>query len=89
MNECYDLIRFTLSDLSGHMQFESFDIADMPECRRVAARIQDYLLHCPLAEVDLGRIQSMAGDGGCPCVTQAVRIVREQQRLFCTTAGPG
>ena len=82
MNECYDSIRFSLSDLSGRMRFESFDIMDMPECRRAAASIRNYLLHRPLGEVDIGRIRSMEGDGRCPCVAQVVGVVREQQRLF-------
>jgi hypothetical protein len=89
MNECYDSIRFSLSDLSGRMQFESFDIAHTPECRRAAASIRNYLLHRPLAEVDVGRIRSMERDGTCPCVAQAARLVREQQRLFGRTDRPG
>jgi len=89
MKECYDSIRFSLSDLSGRMQFESFDITDMPDCRRAAASIRDYLLHRSLGEVDIERIRSMEGDGGCPCVAQIVRVVREQQRLFGRTDRPG
>ena len=89
MNECYDSIRFSLSDLSGRMQFESFDITDMPKCRRAAASIRNYLLHGPLGEVDVGRIRSMERDGRCPCIAQVVRVVREQQSLFGGTEGPG
>jgi len=85
MNECYDSIRFSLSDMSGRMQFESFDITDMPECRRAATGIRDYLLHRPLQEVDVGRLRSMERDGRCPCVAQVVGVVREQQRLFSHT----
>jgi len=89
MNECYDSVRFSLSDLSGRMQFESFNITDMPECRRTASNIRNYLLHRPLGEVDVGRIRSMERDGRCPCVAQVIWVVREQQRLFGRTDRPG
>ena len=36
VKQCYDSIRFSLSDLSGQMRFESFDIVEMPECHDVA-----------------------------------------------------
>jgi len=82
MKECYNSIRFSLSDQSGRMRFESFDITDIPECGRAAAGIRNYLLHRPLQEVDVVRIRSMESDGRCRCVEQVVQAVREQQRLF-------
>ncbi len=88
MNECYDSIRFSLSDLSGRMRFESFDIVEMPECQDVAARLRDYLVRRPLRQVDGQRIRSMECPGDCTCVREVARGVREQQRLFGHTDSP-
>ena len=82
MKECYDSIRFSLSDLSGQMRFESFDLVDMPDCEDVAASLREYLVRCPLAEVDVERIRSMECDGRCTCLGEVARVVREQQHLF-------
>jgi len=88
MNECYDSIRFSLSDLGGRMRFESFDVADMPECKGAAASLREYLVRRLLAEVDVERIRSMEYDGRCTCVEEVARVVREQQRLFGHTDSP-
>ena len=88
MNECYGSIRFSLSDLSRRMRFESFDVADMPECKGAAASLREYLVHRPLVEVDVERIRSMECDGRCTCVGEVARGVREQQRLFGHTDSP-
>jgi len=88
MNECYDSIRFSLSDLSGRMRFESFDVADLPECKDVAASLREYLVGRPLAEVNLERIRSMECAGRCTCVGEVARVVREQQHLFGHTDSP-
>ena len=88
MKECYDSIRFSLSDLSGQMRFESFDVVDMPDCENVAASLREYLVRRPLAEVDVERIRSMECDDRCTCLGEAARVVREQQRLFGRTDPP-
>ena len=88
MNGCYDSIRFSLSDLSGQMRFESFDIVEMPECQDVAARLRDYLVRRPLRQVDGQRIRSMECPGDCTCVAEVVRVVQEQQRLFAAVVPP-
>ena len=88
MNECYDSIRFSLSDLSGRMRFESFDVVDMPEYKGAAASLTEYLLRRPLAEVDVERIRSMECDGRCTCLGEVAPVVGEQQRLFGHTDSP-
>ncbi|KPK50876.1 MAG: hypothetical protein AMK72_01105 [Planctomycetes bacterium SM23_25] len=88
MKECYDSIRFSLSDLSGQMRFQSFDLVDMPDCEDVAASLREYLVRCPLAEVDVERIRSMECDDRCTCLGEVARVVREQQRLFGRTDPP-
>lgn len=80
--QCYDSIRFSLSDLSGQMRFEMFDIVDVPECQDVAARLRKYLVRRPLAQVDVQRIRSIECDDNCTCLAEVARVVRQQQRLF-------
>jgi len=88
MKDCYGNIRFVLSDRSGQMCFESFDIADTPECRDVIARLSEYLVHRPLGQVDVRRIQSMRRAATDTCIPDVVRTVGELKRLFCAPAAP-
>ena len=88
VKQCYDSIRFSLSDLRGQMRFETFDIVDMPECQDVAAELRKYLVGRPLAQVDVQRIRLMECADKYGCVADVVRVVREQQRLFGAPAPP-
>jgi hypothetical protein len=89
MQQCYDSIRFSLSDLSGQMRFETFDIVDVPECEDLAARLRKYLVRRPLAQVDVRRIRSMRCADKCTCLPEVARVVREQQRTFGPRPGRG
>jgi len=82
MKNCYDNIRFVLSDRGGRMCFESFDIIDMPECQNTSARLREYLVHRPLAQVDVRRIQSMQRADTPTCIPDVARAVDELKRLF-------
>ena len=88
MKDCYDNIRFALSDRSGRMCFESFDIIDVPECQDVAARLREYLVHRPLAQVDVKRIRSMQCAAFPACISDVARAVDELKRLFGAPAAP-
>ena len=39
IDECEERLRFTLSDESGVLRVESFDIVDAPECLQVAETV--------------------------------------------------
>ena len=82
MIDCYGNIRFALSDRGGRMCFESFDIIDVPECQNVAARLRDYLVHRPLAQVDVRQIRSMRHAATAMCIPDVARAVDELKRLF-------
>lgn len=82
MTECYNNVRFSLSDSSGHLRFESFDIVDMPQCGDLAAALKKHLVGRTLAQVDVERIRAMKCPGEPTCVAEVARIVEEQQRLF-------
>lgn len=43
-DECRNKIRCALTDRTGQLRFESFDIADAPEYTDMARRIREYLL---------------------------------------------
>jgi len=88
MKNCYDNIRFVLSDRGGRMCFESFDIINMPECRNTAARLREYLVHRPLGQVDVRRIQSMQRADTPTCIPDVARAVDELKRLFGAPAEP-
>jgi len=88
MKDCYDNIRFALSDQGGQMCFESFDIIDMPECQNVTARLREYLVHRSLGQVDVRRIQSMQLAATAMCIPDVARAVHELKRLFAAPAVP-
>ena len=88
MRRCYDNIRFALSDRTGRIAFESFDIVDMPECHDLAARLRQYLVHRPLAQVDVKRIRSMRGAVTAMCISDVARALDELKYLFGAPAAP-
>ncbi len=88
MKQCYDDIRFWPGDRSGRMRFEPLDVADMPECQDVGARLRECLVGRPPAEGDVDWIASMESDDRCTCLGEAARVVREQQPLFDHTGPP-
>ena len=81
-NECRNKVRCALSDATGQLRFESFDIVDAPECADTAQKIAQYLVGRPLAEVDPGRIRDIGRDGNPLCGRVVARLVEESQRTF-------
>ena len=84
-NECYDKIRFSLSDESGVLRFETFAIMDVPECRDMEREFRAYLVGRPLSEADLGHLRSLTCDGDGICTRAVIRAIEEQQQLFLGT----
>jgi len=82
MDECYDKIRLSLSDESGELRFESFEIVDMPDCQELAGQLREYLVGRPLAQADPHRVRSMSCPSGGACMLVVARIIEEYQRLF-------
>ena len=81
-NKCDDRIRFSLSDESGVLCFESFAILDAPECRDMERKLQTYLVGRPLSEVNTGYLQRLACNGDGSCTRAVIRAVEENQGLF-------
>jgi len=80
--ECYDRVHLSLSDESGDLRFESFEIAGTPECRDVEETLRAYLVERPLAEVDMDYIRGLTCAGDGQCMSAVVRVIEEYQHLF-------
>lgn len=81
-NECRNKVRCALSDKTGQLRFESFDIVDAPECADTAEKIARYLVGRSLGDVDPGRIRDIGRDGNALCGRVVARMVEESQRTF-------
>ena len=84
-NDCYDKIRFCLSDDSGVLRFETFEITDAPECRGVEQTLRAYLVGRPLSKVDLDYLRTLTCDGDGVCMQAVIGAVEEHQQLFLGT----
>jgi len=82
MTECYNNIRFSLSDRDGELRFTSFDIVGNPACQRTVQRIRKYLVGRPLDQVDPQRIRSFTCAGCEGCVPDVIVMIEEDRRLF-------
>ncbi len=82
MDECYDKIRFSLSDDSGELCFEYFEIIDAPECQEIAGKIRSYILGRPLRLIDANRIRSLECPGSGECMSTVAKVIEENQEIF-------
>ena len=80
--ECRNKIRCAMSDKTGVLRFESFDIVDAPDCAETGDRIRQYLVGRALAEVDVGRIREIGGHGHPLCARVVAQLVTESQETF-------
>ncbi len=81
-SECRERIRCTMSDKSGVLRFENFEIVDTPEAAETAEKIRDYLVGRALADVEAGRIREMGRDGHLLCAHVVAQLVTESQAVF-------
>ena len=80
--ECYDRIRYTLSDESGELRFTSFQIIGGIECRGVERELKEYLLNRPLRELDTDKIMQVSCSGERQCIDTIAKVIAEQQSFF-------
>ena len=66
--ECHDRIRLSLSDETGVLCFESFEIVGVTQCKDMEQRLRAYLVGRPLRDVDLARLGALRCDGDGVCV---------------------
>lgn len=81
-DDCEDKVRYSLSDKSGAIRFEKFDIVGAPKCAPVAAALRERLLGRSLEEIDVAELEKMSCSGHGECVRAAVNIIAECKSLF-------
>lgn len=81
-SECHDKIRFSLSDESGALCFETFEILDAPECRDMEQELRAYLVGRSLSEADPGYLRSLTCHGDGVCMRAVIQEIEEHQQLF-------
>lgn len=85
--DCRRRIRCMMSDRTGELRFEAFEIVDAPQCAATVERIRQYLLGRPLAEVDPGRIREIGRDENPLCARVVAQMVAESRRTFVRPPG--
>lgn len=80
--ECRNKVRCTLSDRTGLLRFESFDIVDAPERGEMAAMLRHYLVGRALAETDAGYIRELGRMTHPLCAQVIAQLVEESQETF-------
>lgn len=87
---CWDRVRFTLSDKDGVLRFESVELVGSGECGISMEEVAEYMRGRPLAEVDLELLRSKHCRHGQNICMQAVsKAVGEYQELFCEEHSTG
>jgi len=81
-DECRSKVRCAMSDRTGVLRFESFDIVDAPGRAGTAQTIHRYLVGRALAEADTARIRKMGRDGDVVCARVVAQMVAESQAAF-------
>lgn len=79
--DCIDKIRFSLSDKSGSLKFDDFDI-DEADCRHIADELKKLLVNRPLAEIDAEEIRQMSCPGEGYCLQAVADVIAGCQRMF-------
>lgn len=80
--DCSDRIRFSLSDKSGVLRFEDFDIVGQPDCRQMAERLRGILLGRPLADIDVAEIRRVSCPGNAECMRAVAEIIEDTKATF-------
>ena len=80
--ECKDRLRVRMSDASGDLRFEAFEIVNSPACREIEATLRDYLVGRSLEDVDLGYLRGLTcPEDGEPALA-VLQEVEKCKRLF-------
>ena len=82
MDDCYDKVRFVLSDKTGDLRFTEFDIIDAPECASQVKELRAKLLGRRLADINIAEILRMSCSGNGQCMRDIVSTITEYQNRF-------
>jgi len=83
--ECVDKIRFSMTDKTGVLRVQDFDIVDAPQCTEFAEKLKRYLTGRPVAEVDIDYIRSLTCLGDGRCVRAIVDAIAQYRDMFAET----
>ncbi len=81
-SECYDRIRYAMSDDGGELRFTSFQITGGTRCAGVEQELKEYLLSRPLLDLEVDKILQVRCPVGRQCIETIARVVTEQQSFF-------
>jgi len=84
--ECWHRLRAALSDRTGMLRFENFDIVNAPDSAETAATLRHYLVGRPLAETDPAHIRKLGRATEPVCAQRVARLVQKSQRRFSDTS---
>jgi len=82
MDDCYDKIRFSLSDKTGELCFTEFDIINAPECVSQVKELRAKLLGRRLADINTADILNISCSGNGQCMRTIVNTITEYQDRF-------
>lgn len=85
-DECRDKIRFSLSDKSGSLRFESFEITGALYCQDIADELRRMIISRSLDEIDIAQIRRLRCPGSGQCMRAIADVVAELQQVFAHTA---
>ena len=71
-----------MSDRTGMLRFEDFDIVDAPECAETVYRIREYLVGRALAGTDVDYIRGMGLVENPLCARVVAELVAQSQETF-------
>ena len=75
----------SLSDESGVLRFKSFDIADAPDCWKMAKTLRHYLVGRALSDVDVNYIRNLSCSGDGVCIERVADVVAEYREMWANT----
>jgi len=84
--ECWHRLRAALSDRTGMLRFENFDIVNAPDSAETAATLRHYLVGRALAEKNPAYIRKLGSVTEPVCARPVVQLVRKSQRRFSDTS---
>lgn len=80
--DCKDKVRFSISDSTGVLRLESFELVDMPMCQETAELIRTLILNKPLSEVDIDRLREIPCAHNRECVQVIAALLNEYKTAF-------
>lgn len=82
LEDCRDRIHFSLSDASGALRFESFEIVDAPECEQFEKDVRAVLLGRSLHDVQPEDFRGLSCPSDIYWTRALTELLEEHKTLF-------